>query len=238
MVTAIIMAGGSGNRTMQSVPKQFLTVNDVPVIVYTMKNLQDIPLIDDIIVVGPEGWEGFIYAYAKQFGISKLKQVVPGGKSRHDSIFNGLRYLKEQGYSGKICLCDGNRPMIPASVILETIALADRCDCATCLEPCYDSMFVSEDGKNVKDNAERSLLYKASNPECSDFDTMYSMYERATADQNTDMCAAGLFVHYGKKVMGSRGSIKCFKITTAEDFELFKALLDAEPLRNLKQNNG
>lgn len=238
MVTAIIMAGGSGNRTMQSVPKQFLTVNDVPVIVYTMKNLQDIRQIDDIIVVGPEGWEGFIYAYAKQFGISKLKQVVPGGKTRHDSIFNGLRYLKEQGYSGKVCLCDGNRPMIPASVILETIALTEDCDCAACLEPCYDSMFISEDGKTIKENAERSILYKASTPECSSFADMLEVYERAMAEGSEDMCTSALFLQYGKKVMGSRGSIKCFKITTAEDFELFKALLDAEPLRNLKQNNG
>ena len=232
MITAIIIAGGSGNRTMQSVPKQFLTVNDVPVIVFTMKNMQNVSAIDEIVVVGPEGWENFIYAYAKQFGISKLKKVVLGGKTRHESIYNGLLYLESQGSTGKICICDSNRPLVPESVILETLALSDTCDCAVCAEPCYDSMFLS-DGQTITGNIDRSTLYKGTAPECAKLDAMLEVYKAATEQNMTELSTAGLFLHYGKKVLASKGSIRCFKITTAEDFELFKALLDAQPLNNI-----
>lgn len=233
MITALIIAGGSGNRTMQSVPKQFLTVNDVPVIVFTMKNVQNVSQIDDIVVVGPEGWENFIYAYAKQFGISKLKKVVIGGKTRHESIYNGLCYLESQGAGGKICICDGNRPMVPQSVILETLSLSEQCDCAVCVEPCYDSMFLSNNGEVMSGNIDRATLYKGTAPECAELLSMLEVYRQANAQQMTELSTTGLFLHFGKKVLAAKGSIKCFKITTAEDFELFKALLDAEPLNNI-----
>lgn len=233
MVTALIIAGGSGNRTKQAVPKQFLTINDVPILVYTMQNMQKVAAIDEILVVGPDGWENFIYTYARQFGISKLKNVVVGGMTRHESIYNGLRDLERRGVEGKVCVCDGNRPMVPENVILETLALVDQCDCAVCTEPCYDSMFLSENGVEMTGNIDRATLYKGSAPECADLTKMLEVYNKANEQDVTGLSTAGLFLHYNKKVLASKGSVKCFKITTAEDFDLFKALLNAAPLNNI-----
>ena len=72
---AILTAAGLGSRVGQDVPKQFLSINDKPLIVYTMERFQQHPKIDDIAVVCLEGWEGMLKAYAKQFGISKLRWV-------------------------------------------------------------------------------------------------------------------------------------------------------------------
>lgn len=237
MISAIIMAGGAGTRTNQSVPKQFLTVNDIPVIVYTMKNIQNIPQIENIVVVGPADWEGFIYSYAKQFGISKLTKVVTGGETRHESIYNGLRFLEEDGKTQKVCLIDANRPLIPQTVINDVIELADKCDCAIVLEPCYDSMFLSDDGVMVNQNIPRATLFKQAGPECARLETLLALYGDYKDENVNDLSTAGLAVNRGKKVLAANGHIKCFKITTADDFELFKAFLSLEPLSNIVRRN-
>ena len=76
MNVAIIIAGGSGKRMGQDVPKQFLTVNDKPIIIYTLQNFQYNNQIDEIIVVCVDGWHHVLESYAKQFGINKLKYIV------------------------------------------------------------------------------------------------------------------------------------------------------------------
>ena len=91
----LLIAGGAGSRMHQDIPKQFLTVNERPVIVYTLEAFEKHPEIDTIAVVCIEGWEQVLWAYARQFNISKLKYVVPGGKNGQGSIRNGVFALEE-----------------------------------------------------------------------------------------------------------------------------------------------
>ena len=86
MNIALITAAGVGTRTKQIVPKQFLNVFDKPVIIYTMECFQNHPEIDAIYVACLAGWEGFMDLYAQQFGITKLKKIVKGGKTGQESI--------------------------------------------------------------------------------------------------------------------------------------------------------
>ena len=238
MASAIVMAGGGGTRTEQFVPKQFLTVNDIPVIVYTMMMVQKNENISDIIVVSPQGWESFIYSYAQQFGISKLKSVVAGGETRTASIYNGLCAVKENGEDPKVLLVDANRPLIPQSVIDEVISLVDCCDCSGGMVPCYDSMFVSRDGETATDVVNRAELYREVGPECGHLSTLLEIYALADISKSVDTSTAGLAIQCGKKVRMAKGHIKCFKITTADDFELFKAFLAAEPLANITRRDA
>ena len=233
MITAIIIAGGNGTRTGQAVPKQFLTVYDIPIIAYTMMNVQSVEAIDRIIVVGPAGWDTFITTYANQFSITKLEAVVPGGETRNESIYNGLHFLEANNVHEKVCLIDANRPMIPKSVFLDVISLADQCDCAVAAEPCHDSMFISHDGKTIQENIDRSMLFRGSAPECASLKTFLELYADVSAIRNASLSTTGLAAAKGKHVMMAKANIKCFKITTADDFELFKALLKAEPLTNI-----
>ena len=96
MNVALLTAAGSGTRMNQDIPKQFIHVDNKPVIIYTLEAFQNHPGIDAIIVVTIESWSAVLWAYAKQFNITKLKWVVPGGKSGQESIFNGLKKLKEE----------------------------------------------------------------------------------------------------------------------------------------------
>lgn len=237
MVSAIILAGGGGSRTAQFVPKQFLTVNDIPVIVYTMLNIQKNANIDQIIAITPPGWESFVLSYAKQFGISKLRRVAVGGETRAASIYNGLCVLDQNEKNQKVFLIDANRPLVPQSVIDEVIFLVDNCDCAGGLMPCYDSMFVSCDGKSVTNTLERSELYRGVGPECGWLETLLEIYSTADIDNAKDTSIVGLAIQCGKKVLAAKGHIKCFKITTADDFELFKAFLTMDPLMNIARRD-
>ncbi|MBE6600275.1 MAG: 2-C-methyl-D-erythritol 4-phosphate cytidylyltransferase [Ruminococcaceae bacterium] len=231
--TALILAGGCGSRSAQAVPKQFLTVDDIPVIVYTMKNIQAVEQIDSIVVAGPQGWENFIYTYAKQFGISKLDMVVVGGSTRHESICNGIKYIADAGGTERVCLFDANRPLIPKQMIVDTIELSEKCDCALLVEPSYDSMFISHDENSLETYTDRSCLYRGEMPECARLEALVDIYKRAEKEGLTELTTTSLFLHFGKKVLTTRGNIRCFKITTADDFELFRALLKVEKMENL-----
>lgn len=233
MVSAIIMAGGSGIRTNQAVPKQFLTVNEIPIIVYTMRNVQSIPQIDEIVVVSPTGWENFIVSYAEQFSVTKLKNVVCGGKTRYESICNGLRALSCRDNDQKVCLVDANRPLIPAEVFGDVIALLDRCDCALAVEPCYDSMFMYNEDMTITENMDRSVLCKGQGPECARLGTLLELYDSPLLDNGKELSTCGLAIAKGKIVQAAKGHIKSFKITTADDFDLFKAFLNQRQLNNI-----
>jgi len=92
---ALIIAGGTGNRMHQDIPKQFITVNERPVIVYTLEAFEKHPEIDAIAVVCIEGWEHVLWAYAKQFNITKLEYIIPGGDCGQASIRNGVYELEK-----------------------------------------------------------------------------------------------------------------------------------------------
>lgn len=233
MVTAIVISGGVGSRTGQAIPKQYLTVNDIPVIAYTLMSLQKVQEIGKIIVVVAKGWESFVCAYATQFGITKCKEVVFGGATRNESIYNGLCALKDDGETEKVCIVDANRPLIPQEVFEEAIGLIEDCDVVLTGEPCYDSMFYSTDGECATQNIERSKLFKGQAPECARLGTMLELYADESSRQDNLLSTSGLAVAQGMRVLIAKGHIKCFKITTVDDFALFKAYLAAEPTANL-----
>lgn len=94
---ALIIAGGSGNRMGQDIPKQFMHVDNCPIIIHTMMAFQKHPDIQGIAVVCLAGWETVLQSYANQFCITKLKWIFPGGSNGQESIHNGIYGLKEMG---------------------------------------------------------------------------------------------------------------------------------------------
>ena len=122
MNIALIIAGGSGSRMGQDIPKQFINVYDKPIIVYTLESFQKHPEIDAIEVVCIDGWHDVLWAYAKQFGIEKLKWVVSNGYTAQESIRNGLLGFRGQCNEDDIIIIhDGIRPIVDDFVLSEII---------------------------------------------------------------------------------------------------------------------
>ena len=95
-VYAVVIAGGSGQRMGQSIPKQLVQVNGKPILIYTLENFQRHPQVDAIEVVCIEGWEDTLRNYAEQYGITKLKWITPGGTTGQESIRNGVFFLEDK----------------------------------------------------------------------------------------------------------------------------------------------
>lgn len=222
----IIVAGGAGKRTGNSVPKQFLTVFDVPIIVYTMKTVFNSKCYDELYVVCSEGWSDFVYAYAEQYKIDIFKGVIANGQTRFDSFTNGIESIVDNHDANDIVsILDGNRPMTPSALFRDGIRLAYKADCVLPLEPCFDSMYVvNQEDRMINSVADRSILYKGQGPETSKLGVAAEICKKAKQDHINDMTLTGLMIHYGKKVAYIEGSSKNFKITTSDDLALFKAM--------------
>ena len=118
MNTALILAGGTDARFGMDVPKQFVNVNNRPLIVYTMEAFQQHQEIDEIIVICLNGWQEMVRVYARQFNIGKLTKILAGGKNAQESTYIGLEYLSEKMKKGDIVVIhDAIRPMITQSII-------------------------------------------------------------------------------------------------------------------------
>ena len=146
MNIALIIAGGRGMRMGQEIPKQFLTVNDKPVIAYTMEAFQKHPDVDAIAVVCVDGWESILAAYARQYGITKLKHIIPGGENGQGSIRNGVFELEKHYKPTDIVLVhDAIRPMVSQAIISGCIATTAERGSAIVTIPCQEAMLETED---------------------------------------------------------------------------------------------
>ena len=235
---AIILAGGVGNRTGQDIPKQFLNVDDKPIIIYTLEAFQNNPSIDEIEVVCKEGWHDILRAYAKQFNINKLKYVITGGESSQESIKLGLFNLEDKIEKNDIVIIhDGVRPLVDEEVLSDVVATCEKYGNAVTSLPYNEQIFVVDknDGSITNKYVPRDSLRRVSTPQAYQFGEIDDAYHYAY-DNNIGIgestYANTLMVDLGKTLHFAAGSDKNIKITTRDDIEIFKAYVKAD-----KDNN-
>lgn len=233
---ALLIAGGSGNRMHQDIPKQFITVNERPVIVYTLEAFENHPEIDAIAVVCIQGWEQVLWAYAKQFNITKLKYIVPGGKNGQDSIRNGVFELEKHFDKDDIVLIhDAIRPMVSAEIISDNIRVAREYGNAITVIPCAEAMMQTEDGVVSVGSYPRDRLKRTQTPQAFKIGDICDLHRRALeAGITNSVASCTLKIEMGEQVYFSAGSEKNIKLTTVEDIDIFKALLAAKRSEWLK----
>lgn len=227
---ALIIAGGTGARTHQDIPKQFLSVNDKPIIVYTMEAFQNHPDIDAIYVACLQGWHDIVNAYAKQFGITKIQKIVNGGFNGQDSIRNGVYAIAEQ-YSTEdlILIHDAIRPMLSADIISDNIVKCKKYGNAVTVIPCMEAMLKSMDEVESDESILRNALFRAQTPQTISVRDAVEIHREAVEKGITNSVATcTLLLELGRKVYFAKGSELNIKITTLEDITIFKALLSTQ----------
>lgn len=227
---ALIIAGGSGSRMHQNIPKQFLTVNEKPVIVYTLEAFQRHPDIDAIAVVCIKGWEEMLSAYARQFDITKLQYIIPGGENGQASIRNGVYELEKHFGSDDIVLIhDAIRPMVSEEIISDCIVKTKLHGCAIATTPCAEAMMQTEDGEVSTGSYPRDKLRRTQTPQGFPIGKICDLHRRALEKGITNSVAScTLMIEMGEQVYFSAGSEKNIKLTTLDDIDIFKALLLAQ----------
>lgn len=230
MNIGLIIAGGSGQRMHQDIPKQFITVNEKPVIVYTLEAFQEHAEIDSIAVVCIDGWEPVLRAYAKQFNITKLNYVIPGGENGQGSIRNGVYELAKHFKEDDIVLIhDAIRPMVSAEIISDCIVKTKKYGCAIATIPCAEAMMETEDGIISVGSYPRDRLKRTQTPQGFPLGKICDLHKRALEKGITNSVAScTLMIEMGEQVHFSAGSEKNIKLTTVDDIDIFKALLLAK----------
>lgn len=227
MNIALLTAAGIGTRMHQDIPKQFIHVDNKPVIIHTMEAFQNHPSIDAIIVVTLDSWSTVLWSYAKQFNITKLKWVVSGGKTGQESIYNGLEELKKCLTDDDVIMVhDGNRPLVSSEIISDSLATFFKYGSAVAVIPCTEVVFESEDGKTSCVSTDREKLFRTQTPHTYRLGELYNAHLKAQELGIINTAASCILMkELGRTIYFSNGSEENLKITTTDDLKIFKALL-------------
>lgn len=229
MTNALVFAGGSGTRmNSKSKPKQFLQFYGKELIIHTLENFQNHFEIDAITVVCIESWIPYLKKILDKYGIDKVKTVVSGGSTGQESIFKGLKAIKEFDNDEKsiVLIHDGVRPFINDDVISECIKTVKEKGSAITVVPATETIITAENGR-ILSITDRSKCCLAQAPQCFYLNDIIEAHEKAVEDGNTNMIdSASLMRLYGHELYTVQGNIDNIKITTPADFYTFKALYE------------
>nr|WP_317423138.1 2-C-methyl-D-erythritol 4-phosphate cytidylyltransferase [uncultured Acidaminococcus sp.] len=232
MNIAIIFAGGTGKRmNTRSKPKQFLEMHGKPVLIYTLENFENHPMIDSIILVCLESWIEYAAALLKKFGITKVAKIVPGGASGQASIYHGVK-AAQQLYGGDnvVLIHDGVRPLINEEIITQCIASVKKNGNGITVSPAIETIFLkNEENNKVGQIFDRSRCEMAKAPQCFRLQEIYDAHERARREgMNQFIDSASMMQYYGHELFSVEGPAENIKITTPSDFYIFRAIMDAK----------
>lgn len=227
MNVALLTAAGSGTRMHQDIPKQFMHVDNKPIIIHTMERFQNHPSIDAIIVVTLDSWIDVLWAYARQFNISKLKWVVAGGDTGQESIYKGLCKLSQCcSPEDTVLIHDGNRCNVSQQIISDSLAVFKEHESAIAAIPCVEAVFCSQDGRSANEEVPRERLWRTQTPHTYSLKRLLWAHDEAKKrgiSNTTATCS--LMQTLGETIWFSRGSEENIKITTVDDLKIYEALL-------------
>ncbi len=232
MNIAIIFAGGTGKRLKNgedTTPKQFLKIHNKPIIIYTLELFQNHPQIDKIYIAIHPDYNEYMNELVKKYYITKVSGVINGGATGQDSIYNALKLAQSENANDSIVLIhDGVRPNITPDVISENISTTKKNGNAITCTSCFETILISENGKNPLHVPYRKNTYSAQAPQSFKLGEIIQAHDQIRMtnpnyENIVDSCT--LYKTLGKEtfmVKGNRGNIK---ITTIEDLYILRALI-------------
>lgn len=223
----ILLAGGVGKRMGADIPKQFMNVKDKPIIVYTIENFQRNEQIESIVVVCVKEWQDHVRNLVKDYNLTKVKWITEGGNTGHDSIRNGVFFLKDKiKQDDFIIVHDAVRPILPQASIDEVIRVAHENGNASSSIACHPPIVYTEDFKSGIKDVDREHVMLTASPQVYRYDLALKCYEMADREDKHDFTfTSSLLIHYGERVYFAKGTTSNIKITRKEDLALFEALL-------------
>lgn len=227
-VTAIVLAAGQGKRMNSNIQKQFMLINERPVLYYPLKAFDDSSVDEIIVVTGEAEIEYCKTEIVEKYGFAKVKAVVAGGKERYDSVYNGLKASK----CDYVLIHDGARPLINADIIERTIAAVKEYDACTVGMPVKDTIKISDDNDMVASTPSRKYVWQIQTPQAFKYELIMEAHEKRRSGQvenanvtDDSMLVEELMNHSVKLVSGSYSNMK---VTTPEDILIAEILLKNE----------
>ena len=221
MISAVIVSAGNSTR-MGGINKQFLEINGMPVIAHSILAFQNSEHIDEIVIVTRESDIQDIQKIVEKYNFTKVSAIVPGGKTRQLSVYNGV--VNTSKSSMLVAIHDGARPLVSDKVITETLKAAAMCGAAATGVKVKDTVKVVDDNNNIVDTADREYMRFIQTPQAFRKSLYLSAVQNVDNSKDfTDDCM--LIEAYGKTVKFVDGEYENIKITTPEDVELAESYL-------------
>lgn len=223
---ALIFAGGKGSRMEDSsVPKQFLCIEEVPIIIHTIEAFEHHPEIDAIVVVCLKDWIPYLESLLEKYSIKKVCSIVPGGHNGQESIYKGLVALGRFACSSDIILVnDGVRPNISSDLISRNIESVMEYGSAISSSPVIETVLNIENGL-VLSVCDRRIQRHAKAPQSFFYGELIAAHERAISeglDDFIDCCT--MMNHYGHDLHLVDSSPNNIKVTTMKDYFLLQEM--------------
>ena len=227
----IVLAGGISEKNRQNLPAQFVSIHGKPLIVYCLDAYQEHPSIDDIYIVCLRGWERIVQAYADQYGITKLKALIPAGDTGIVSLKNAVEYISER-YSGDdlVFIQESTRPLVKVETISTLLQACNEKSSATICHSMkeYVQFLTAPDRMEYID---RNAIIAIQSPEAHRLSILREVFEAARRRQHplSESCCTMLLYNLGFDINFVEGSTNNIKIARDEDIASFSALmLDAQ----------
>ncbi len=223
-VSVIIAAAGMSNRMGSKINKQFISIDNKPILAHTIEKFEDCNYVDEIILVAKD--EEIEYCkreIVKKHGFDKVFKVVKGGKTRQDSAYNGLLALDEK--SDIVLIHDGARPFVKKENIIDGIKGVLKYDACVIGVPVKDTIKVVDSSNDVNNTPNRAKIWAAQTPQCFKYPVIMKAYEEAIRDGFVGTDDSMLVERIGYKVKMIMGSYENIKITTPEDLIVAESLL-------------
>lgn len=233
MNTVVIFAGGVGSRMKtQGIPKQFLKINGMPIIIHTLKAFEDTEEIDAIVVSCLETHINELKGYVNEYGLKKVQKIVPGGRTSQESIINGLIEAKKAstGENDIVLIHDGVRPIIDEDLIKRNIEAVQQYGSSISCAQQKETTILSENGEEIMQITDRAKTWVARAPQAFFLDDILEAQRNAvkSGDINcVDSCT--VMKKYGKikNPHITRCDTDNIKITTPDDYYIAESLINA-----------
>lgn len=219
---ALILAGGTGSRSGQNIPKQFIEGNGKPVICYTIDKFANLEEIDAIIIVCLESWIPNMKEYIKRFNYKNVT-VCKNGKTGLDSVYYGVNALSQYDDDDLILIHDAARPFIDSAAITDNIRVAKEHGCALTSVDCVETLIYSEDGVHSERVIPRDCLRRIITPQTFKLGILRKLFSNHEKILNSSYPSTFcLYSEAGYPIYCSKGNERNIKITYSEDVEYFR----------------
>ena len=232
--SAVIVAGGVGSRMKSDIPKQFIEVLGKPIIAYTLNAVSSCDDIDEIVIVTLPEYIVYCKDVVDAFGFKKVSNIVFGGETRRESVYNGLKEVSKD--SDIVVIHDGARPLINPKTIADCIDTAAQFGCAAVGVKMKDTIKVVDSNGDIEYTADREKLWQVQTPQCFRYDIIMPAYQ-TLIDREQELLAQGITITDDAMVVELLGDVKVkmvegsyenIKITTPEDLVVAESFLKGD----------
>ncbi|MBN3348635.1 2-C-methyl-D-erythritol 4-phosphate cytidylyltransferase [Clostridium botulinum] len=222
--SVIIVAAGKGKRMNSSISKQFLQIKNKPILYYTLSKFSTHESIDEIVLVTLEDKIEACSDIIDKYNINKVSKIVPGGKERQDSVYNGLKAVSKD--CEVVLIHDAARPFATSDIIENGIRYANQYGAAACGVIPKDTIKIKDKKGFAIDTPNREDLFIVQTPQCFNYNIILGCHEKLKKHNKKVTDDTMVLENYGKSVYLYEGSYSNIKITTPEDLILGEQILE------------